>query len=49
MKRGLGLTLLAIYLLLTGLASVFGLSFNYMGLVLGLLALAAGILLLVGR
>lgn len=45
----LGLLLLAIWLLLTGLVSLVGLSFSGLGIVLGLLALIAGILLLVGR
>jgi hypothetical protein len=49
MKRGLGVTLLAIYLLLVGLAALFGVHFNYMGMIQGILALAAGVLLLAGR
>lgn len=46
---GPGILLLAIYLILTGLASVFGFSFEGMGLVMGLLALAAGVVLLFRR
>ena len=49
MKRGLGILLLAIYLVLVGLASLLNLSFPYQGTVIGLLALVAGLLLLVGR
>lgn len=45
----LGMLLLAIWLLLTGLISLVGLSFSGLSIVMGLLALIAGILLLVGR
>lgn len=45
----LGMLLLAIWLFLTGLISLVGLSFSGLGIVMGLLALIAGILLLVGR
>lgn len=40
--------LLALYLILAGLGHL-GVSFRYMNIVLGILALIAGILLLIGR
>jgi len=49
MKQSLGTTLLAIYLILVGLSLVFHLSFAYMGLITGILALLAGVLLLARR
>lgn len=49
MKHSLGVKLLGIFLLLYGLVQLFGLSFVYMNVVMGVLALVAGILLLVGR
>jgi hypothetical protein len=48
-SRSVGMLLLGIYLILAGLTSLFGLSFNGIGLLMGLLALLAGILLLLGR
>ena len=47
--RRLGFLLLAIFLILWGLAQLFGLSFNGLPIVLGLLALVAGILILFER
>jgi hypothetical protein len=47
--RNLGLLLLGIYLIIIGLVGLFGLAFPYQAQVLALLALIAGILLLVGR
>ncbi len=47
--RRLGFLLLAIFLILWGLATLFGLSFNGLGIVEGLLALVAGILILFER
>ena len=47
-RNNLGLALLAVWLILTGLISL-GLSFPGLGPVAGLLAVAAGILLLLGR
>ena len=49
LARNLGTTLLAIWLILWGLSSSFGLKFNGLELVLGILAIAAGILMLMGR
>jgi hypothetical protein len=46
--KSIGLILLAIWLIITGLASI-GLSFPGLGAILGLLAIAAGVLILLGR
>lgn len=47
--RGLGMTLLGIWLLLEGLVSIVNLHFTGLGILLGILALVAGILILLGR
>ena len=47
--RSAGHLLLAIWLILTGLFGVIGLTFNGQGLVMGILALVAGLLILIGR
>jgi len=47
--RNIGMLLLAIWLILTGLIALFGLSFQALGLIMGLLAIAAGIFILLGR
>lgn len=49
MKNSLGIKLLGIFLVLYGLVQVLSLSFVYMNIVMGVLALVAGILLLVGK
>jgi hypothetical protein len=49
MKRGVGILLLGIWLLLHGLITLIGIHFPYSGVIMGLLALISGILLLVGR
>jgi len=49
MKQNLGLMLLAIYLILVGLSQMFSLSFAYMGLIMGILALLSGVLILARR
>jgi hypothetical protein len=43
------MVLLAIWLILTGLIGLLGLSFVGLGAIMGLLALAAGLLILFGR
>lgn len=48
-KYRIGIALLAVYLILVGLVHLLGLHFSGLGLLQGLLALIAGILLLVGR
>ncbi len=45
----LGLILLAIWLILTGLGELLGVHFPSEGVILGLLALVAGVLILIGR
>jgi hypothetical protein len=47
--RSVGMLLLGIYLILAGLGLLIGLSFVYMRVIEGLLALIAGILILIGR
>ena len=49
LTRSIGMLLLAIWLILYGLIAVFSLSFSGLGLIMGLLALAAGIFILLGR
>jgi hypothetical protein len=41
--------LLSIWLILYGLIALFSLSFNGLGIIMGLLAIAAGIFILLGR
>lgn len=48
-KNSLGVKLLGIFLILWGLVQLLGLSFVYMNVVMGVLALIAGLLVLVGR
>jgi len=47
--RSIGMLLLAIWLILYGLIALFSLSFSGLSLIMGLLALAAGIFILLGR
>jgi hypothetical protein len=47
--KNIGMLLLAIWLILSGLIALFSLSFNGLGLIMGLLAIAAGIFILLGR
>lgn len=51
MKRvsGVGMTLLGVWLVLSGLIGVIHLSFSGLSLLQGVLALVAGILILLGR
>jgi hypothetical protein len=49
LPKNLGTFLLGIYLVLQGLVSVFHLSFIFIGLIMGLLALLSGLALLLGR
>jgi hypothetical protein len=49
MKRGTGTLLLGIWLILTGLVSLTSFHFPYLGVIMALLALIAGLLLLIGR
>jgi hypothetical protein len=47
--KNLGMLLLAIWLIITGLVALLGLSFSGLPLILAILAIAAGILILIGR
>jgi hypothetical protein len=47
--RNLGMLLLAIWLILSGLVPLLGLSFTGLGTLMAVLAIAAGVLILVGR
>ncbi len=49
LTKNLGMILLGIWLLMTGLISLFLLSFDGLPLVMAVLALAAGIMVLLGR
>jgi len=49
LTQNLGLLLLGIYLILSGLVSVLGLSFTGLPLLMGILALVAGILIVLRR
>ncbi len=44
-----GFVLLAIWLILTGLITLIGLNFSGLNIIMGLLALVAGILIIIGR
>lgn len=47
--RNIGMLLLAIWLVLTGLIPLLSISFSGLGTVMAVLAIAAGILIVVGR
>ena len=47
--RNLGMLLLALWLILTGLIPLLHLSFSGLGTVMSILALAAGVLIVIGR
>lgn len=47
--KRIGMLLLAIWLILTGLIGITDLSFNGLGLIMAILAIAAGVLILIGR
>ena len=47
--RNIGMLLLAVWLILTGLIALLGLNFAGLPLVMAVLALAAGVLILIGR
>lgn len=47
--RNLGMLLLALWLILTGLIPLLNLSFSGLGTVMAIIAIAAGVLILVGR
>ncbi len=47
--HNLGMLLLAIWLIVYGLVALLGLSFSGLGVVMAILAIAAGVLILIGR
>ncbi len=47
--RGLGMILLAIWLILTGLLPLVSINFSHRGTVMDILAIAAGVFVLAGR
>ncbi len=47
--KNLGMLLLAIWLILYGLSALFGLNFQGLPVIMAILALAAGVLILLGR
>jgi hypothetical protein len=49
LTRNLGLLLLAIWLILSGLIPLLNLSFSGAGTLMAILAIAAGVLVLIGR
>ena len=49
MKRSIGLLLLGVWLIFTGLIPLLNFSFNGLSTVMAILAIAAGILIVVGR
>jgi hypothetical protein len=49
LPRNLGMLLLAIWLILYGLIALFGLSFQGLSVVMGILAVAAGVLILLNH
>lgn len=49
MKRNIGVLLLAVWLILTGLIPLISLSFAYLGTGMAVLAIVAGVLLIIGR
>ena len=49
LTRNVGMLLLALWLVLTGLVPLLNLSFSGLGTVMAILAIAAGLLLAVGR
>lgn len=47
--KSIGMLLLAIWLILTGLIQLIGLSFAGLPVIMGILAIIAGVLLLIGK
>jgi len=47
--RNLGMLLLAAWLIITGLVPLFNFSFSGLGTVMAILAIASGVLIIVGR
>ena len=49
MTKNIGMILLAIWLILSGLIPLLNLSFSGLGMLMAILAIAAGVLILLGR
>ena len=49
LNKNLGLTLLGVWLVLTGLVGLLGLAFAGLGIILGIIALAAGAVILLAK
>ncbi|MBN1484394.1 MAG: hypothetical protein JXA37_06700 [Chloroflexia bacterium] len=49
LTKKLGMILLSIWLIATGLIEIFSLSFNGLGIIMAILAIAAGVLILLER
>jgi hypothetical protein len=49
MTKNLGMLLLAIYLILVGIVGAFGINFGQLGILLPILAIAAGVAILIGK
>ncbi|MGB8644807.1 MAG: hypothetical protein WCF84_06190 [Anaerolineae bacterium] len=49
LTQNLGMLLLAIWLILYGLVALLSLSFQFLPLIMAVLAIAAGVLILIGR
>jgi hypothetical protein len=49
LTRNIGMLLLALWLIVTGLIPLLNLSFSGLGTVMAILAIAAGVLILIGR
>ncbi len=49
LSQNLGMLLLAIWLIVTGLVALLGLSFSGLPIIMAILAIAAGVLILLGK
>jgi hypothetical protein len=49
LSRNLGMLLVGIWFILTGLIHLFGLNFSGLGTIMAILAIAAGVLIVLGR
>jgi len=49
LTRNIGMLLLAVWLILTGLVPLLNLSFSGLGMLMAVLAIASGVLLAIGR
>jgi hypothetical protein len=49
LTKNIGMLLLAVWLILTGLIPLLNFSFSGLGLVMGILAIASGVFIVIGR